>query len=56
MIQQALHQTAYLEVAKHYEKVWDTPSIKDDESKSRAVGSPEFPSIKIPLIEILLIW
>ncbi|KAF9229079.1 26S proteasome non-ATPase regulatory subunit 12 [Gyrodon lividus] len=36
MIQQALHQTAYLEVAKHYEKVWDTPSIKYDESKSRA--------------------
>ncbi|KAI9461742.1 hypothetical protein HD554DRAFT_2028043 [Boletus coccyginus] len=36
MIQQALHQTAYLEVAKHYEKVWDTPSIKEDESKSRA--------------------
>ncbi|KAF9244523.1 hypothetical protein BU15DRAFT_85903 [Melanogaster broomeanus] len=36
MIQQALHQTAYLEVAKHYEKVWDTPSIKDDESKGRA--------------------
>lgn len=39
MIQQALHQTAYLEVAKHYEKVWDTPSIKDDESKNRAVSS-----------------
>lgn len=39
MIQQALHQTAYLEVAKHYEKVWDTPSIKNDESKSRAVSS-----------------
>jgi 26S proteasome regulatory subunit N5 len=37
MIQQALHQSAYLEVAKHYEKVWDTPSIKEDESKSRAV-------------------
>jgi 26S proteasome regulatory subunit N5 len=36
MIQQALHQSAYLEVAKHYEKVWDTPSIKEDESKSRA--------------------
>jgi len=36
MIQQALHQTAYLEVAKHYEKVWDTPTIKEDESKSRA--------------------
>jgi 26S proteasome regulatory subunit N5 len=37
MIQQALHQSAYLEVAKHYEKVWDTPSIKEDESKRRAV-------------------
>ncbi|KIJ65013.1 hypothetical protein HYDPIDRAFT_89044 [Hydnomerulius pinastri MD-312] len=36
MIQQALHSTAYLEVAKHYERVWDTPSIKDDASKSRA--------------------
>ncbi|KAF8560192.1 hypothetical protein OG21DRAFT_1401706 [Imleria badia] len=36
MIQQALHQTEYLEVAKHYEKVWDTPSIKEDESKNRA--------------------
>ncbi|KAJ8586527.1 PCI-domain-containing protein [Rhizopogon salebrosus TDB-379] len=36
MIQQALHQSAYLEVAKHYEKVWDTPSIKEDDSKSRA--------------------
>ncbi|KIM70386.1 hypothetical protein SCLCIDRAFT_529641 [Scleroderma citrinum Foug A] len=36
MIQQALRQSAYLDVAKYYEKVWDTPSIKEDESKSRA--------------------
>lgn len=38
MIQQALRQSAYLDVAKYYEKVWDTPSIKEDESKSRAVS------------------
>ncbi|KAH7914787.1 hypothetical protein BJ138DRAFT_999316 [Hygrophoropsis aurantiaca] len=36
MIQQALQQSAYLDVAKYYEKVWDTPSIKEDESKGRA--------------------
>lgn len=40
MIQQALHQSAYLEVAKHYEKVWDTPSIMEDESQNRAVSVP----------------
>ncbi|KAF8531920.1 26S proteasome non-ATPase regulatory subunit 12 [Gautieria morchelliformis] len=32
MIQFALHQTAYLDVAKHYYKIWETPSIKTDES------------------------
>ncbi|KAI6136474.1 hypothetical protein F5141DRAFT_1185436 [Pisolithus sp. B1] len=36
MIQLALHRSAYLDVAKHYEKVWDTPSIKEDEGKNRA--------------------
>ncbi|KAI6031578.1 hypothetical protein BKA83DRAFT_393571 [Pisolithus microcarpus] len=29
----ALHRSAYLDVAKHYEKVWDTPSIKEDEGQ-----------------------
>lgn len=46
MIQQALHQSAYLDVAKYYEKVWDTPSIKEDESKSRAVSILDDPSCK----------
>jgi len=43
MIQQALRQSAYLDVAKYYEKVWDTPSIKEDESKSRAVSIIDVP-------------
>ncbi|KAF8516535.1 26S proteasome non-ATPase regulatory subunit 12 [Hysterangium stoloniferum] len=32
MIQYALHQAAYLDVAKHYYKIWETPSIKEDEA------------------------
>ncbi|KIJ24766.1 hypothetical protein M422DRAFT_778410 [Sphaerobolus stellatus SS14] len=32
MIQYSLHQSAYLEVAKHYYKIWETPSIKEDEA------------------------
>ena len=39
MIQHALHQSSYLDVAKYYYKVWETPSIKEDvEDKGRAVG------------------
>ncbi|KAF7303212.1 26S proteasome non-ATPase regulatory subunit 12 [Mycena kentingensis (nom. inval.)] len=30
MIQHALHGSAYLDVAKYYHKVWETPSIKED--------------------------
>ncbi|KAJ7897116.1 hypothetical protein B0H14DRAFT_2676954 [Mycena olivaceomarginata] len=30
MIQHALHGSAYLDVAKYYYKVWETPSIKED--------------------------
>ncbi|KAF7347622.1 26S proteasome non-ATPase regulatory subunit 12 [Mycena venus] len=33
MIQHALHGSAYLDVAKYYYKVWETPSIKEDESE-----------------------
>ncbi|KAF5384842.1 hypothetical protein D9615_001357 [Tricholomella constricta] len=37
MIQHALHQNNYLDVAKYYYKVWETPSIKDDtEDKGKA--------------------
>jgi 26S proteasome regulatory subunit N5 len=39
MIQHALHQSAYLDVAKYYYKVWETPSIKEDENdKGKAVS------------------
>lgn len=32
MMQHALHHSAYLDVAKYYYKVWETPSIKEDVS------------------------
>ncbi|KJA25803.1 hypothetical protein HYPSUDRAFT_134159 [Hypholoma sublateritium FD-334 SS-4] len=32
MIQHALHHDSYLDVAKYYYKVWETPSIKEDVS------------------------
>lgn len=38
MIQYALHEREYLNVAKYYHKVWETPSIKEDENdKGREV-------------------
>jgi len=30
MIQYSLHRHEYLDVAKHYHKIWETPSIKED--------------------------
>lgn len=32
LIQHALHSSAYLDAAKHYHKIWETPSVKEDES------------------------
>lgn len=32
MIQHALHASSYLDTAKYYYKVWETPSIKNDEA------------------------
>lgn len=38
MIQHALHQSAYLDVAQYYQKVWETPSVKNDgDNKGKAV-------------------
>ena len=38
MIQYALNHDQYLDAAKYYHKVWETPSIKEDESgKGREV-------------------
>ena len=40
LIQHALHSGAYLDVAKYYYKIWETPSVKEDESgKGRVVCS-----------------
>lgn len=33
MIQFALNQSSYLDAAKYYHKVWETPSIKSDEAR-----------------------
>lgn len=52
MIQHALHHDSYLDVAKYYYKVWETPSIKEDANdKGKTVSSVRNPfSINIGLI------
>ena len=52
MIQYALQHDAYLDVAKYYYKVWETPSIKEDVAdKGRAVRTvpllPYFKPLKL---------
>lgn len=43
MITHALHHNAYLDVAKYYHKIWETPSIKEDVDKEgKAVSSSFF--------------
>lgn len=50
MIQHALHQDEYLDVAKYYYKVWETPTIKEDTNgKGKAVSAT--PSRKGLLID-----
>jgi len=40
MIQHALHNDSYLDAAKYYEEVWQTPSIKEDvNGKGRMVST-----------------
>ena len=39
MIQYALHNSEYLDVAQYYHKIWETPSVKDDTNgKGREVS------------------
>ncbi len=41
MIQHALHHDSYLDVAKYYYKVWETPTIKEDvNDKGKTVSCP----------------
>jgi hypothetical protein len=40
LTEHALHSSSYLDVAKYYHKIWETPSVKEDESgKGRVVCS-----------------
>lgn len=44
MIQYALHNASYLDAAKHYYKVWETPTIKaETEGRGRTVGYTSIP-------------
>ena len=39
MIEYALNQSEYLDAAKYFYKIWETPSIKQDENgRGREVG------------------
>ena len=40
MIKYALHNNDYLDVAQHYHKIWETPSVKEDESGKGQTVSP----------------
>lgn len=38
LIEHALHSSSYLDVAKYYHKIWETPAVKEDENgKGRVV-------------------
>jgi len=37
MVQHALHETQYLNVCKYLQKIYETKSIKEDESKWKDV-------------------
>jgi hypothetical protein len=48
LILHALHSSAYLDAAKYYRKIWETPSVKEDEGgKGRVVRftSTPWPSV-----------
>jgi 26S proteasome regulatory subunit N5 len=51
MVQYGLHHHAYLDVAKYYHKVWETPSVKEDvngKGKTVSFGLP-YPPIELDL-------
>jgi hypothetical protein len=49
MVQYGLHHHAYLDVAKHYHKVWETPSIKEDVTGKGKTVSFDLPYHSIEL-------
>lgn len=52
MVQHGLRHAAYLDVAKYYYKVWETPSIKEDvNGKGRIVRCP-FPDTLVQVLTL----
>lgn len=49
MVQYGLHSHAYLDVAKYYHKVWETPSIKEDVTGKGKTVSSDLPYRPIEL-------
>ena len=45
MVKYGLHHHAYLDIAKHYHKVWETPSIKEDVNGKGKTVSLTFPTL-----------
>jgi 26S proteasome regulatory subunit N5 len=62
MVQYGLRHHAYLDVAKHYHKVWETPSIKEDvQDKGKTVRgdliTPTFqPDISFKALEHIVYY
>ena len=42
MIQYSLHGKEYLDVAKHYYNIWETPSVKEDATASIGIHDTNF--------------
>jgi hypothetical protein len=51
MVQYGLRHHAYLDVAKYYHKVWETPSIKDVGGKGKTV-SLTFLNLHVPDLDV----
>lgn len=48
MIQYALYGSTYLDAAKYYHKVWETPSIKEDvNGRGREVRGSHFDIVRL---------
>lgn len=53
MVQYGLRHHAYLDVAKYYHKVWETPSIKEDvQGKGKTVRSDSITPTSQPDISL----
>ena len=51
MVQYGLRHHAYLDVAKYYHKVWETPSIKEDVGGKGKTVSLTFLNLNVPELD-----